>query len=246
MRTSIEGERALVTGAGTGIGATIAKRLAALGCTVTVVGRTETRLVETAKACDKAAAEAGFDTHAVVHTCDLMSEQSILSLVRAVADEGGLDILVNNAGIVQAGPLEGIATEQFDAVMATNVRAPFILMRETLPLLRGSKAAEIVNICSVVAHEGYPNQSAYVASKHALYGMSKSFAAEVYDEGVRVHVISPGGVLTDMVAIARPDLTGTPMIVPDDMADAVEYLLCHRTDAVCDEIRLHRVTKAPF
>ena len=246
MRTSIEGERALVTGAGTGIGATIAKRLAALGCTVTVVGRTETRLVETAKACDKAAAEAGFDTHAVVHTCDLMSEQSILSLVRAVADEGGLDILVNNAGIVQAGPLEGIATEQFDAVMATNVRAPFILMRETLPLLRGSKAAEIVNICSVVAHEGYPNQSAYVASKHALYGMSKSFAAEVYDEGVRVHVISPGGVLTDMVAIARPDLMGTPMIVPDDMADAVEYLLCHRTDAVCDEIRLHRVTKAPF
>ena len=246
MRTSIEGERALVTGAGTGIGATIAKRLAALGCTVTVVGRTETRLVETAKACDKAAAEAGFDTHAVVHTCDLMSEQSILSLVRAVADEGGLDILVNNAGIVQAGPLEGIATEQFDAIMATNVRAPFILMRETLPLLRGSKAAEIVNICSVVAHEGYPNQSAYVASKHALYGMSKSFAAEVYDEGVRVHVISPGGVLTDMVAIARPDLTGTPMIVPDDMADAVEYLLCHRTDAVCDEIRLHRVTKAPF
>ena len=246
MKTSIEGERALVTGAGTGIGAAIAKRLAALGCTVTVVGRTETRLVETAKACDKAAAEAGFDTHAVVHACDLMSEQSILSLVRAVADEGGLDILVNNAGIVQAGPLEGIATEQFDAVMATNVRAPFILMRETLPLLRASRAAEIVNVCSVVAHAGYPNQSAYVASKHALYGMSKSFAAEVYDEGVRVHVISPGGVLTDMVAIARPDLTGTPMIVPDDMADAVEYLLCHRTDAVCDEIRLHRVTKAPF
>lgn len=246
MRTSIEGERALVTGAGTGIGAAIAKRLAALGCTVTVVGRTETRLVETAKACDKAAAEAGFDAHAIVHTCDLTSEQSILSLVRAVADEGGLDILVNNAGIVQAGPLEGIATEQFDAVMATNARAPFILMRETLPLLRASRAAEIVNVCSVVAHAGYPNQSAYVASKHALYGMSKSFAAEVYDEGVRVHVISPGGVLTDMVAIARPDLTGTPMIVPDDMADAVEYLLCHRTDAVCDEIRLHRVTKAPF
>ena len=103
-----------------------------------------------------------------------------------------------------------------------------------------------MNICSVVAHEGYPNQSAYVASKHALYGLSKSFANEVYDDGVRVHVIAPGGVLTDMVAITRPDLVGTPMIVPDDMADAVEYLLCHRTDAVCDEIRLHRVTKAPF
>ena len=157
-----------------------------------------------------------------------------------------LGTAVFNAAVVQAGPLEGVATDEFDAVIATNVRAPFILMRETLPLLRDSKAAEIVNICSVVAHEGYPNQSAYVASKHALYGLSKSFANEVYDDGVRVHVIAPGGVLTDMVAITRPDLVGTPMIVPDDMADAVEYLLCHRTDAVCDEIRLHRVTKAPF
>ena len=246
MRTSSEGERALVTGAGTGIGAAIAKRLAALGCTVTVVGRTEARLVETARACDKAAAEAGFDANAVVHACDLKDEASILALVEALKEQGGLDILVNNAAIVQAGPLEGVATDEFDAVMATNVRAPFILMRETLPLLRASKAAEIVNICSVVAHEGYPNQSAYVASKHALYGLSKSFANEVYDDGVRVHVIAPGGVLTDMVAITRPDLVGTPMIVPDDMADAVEYLLRHRTDAVCDEIRLHRVTKAPL
>lgn len=246
MKTNIAGERALVTGAGSGIGRAVSVRLASLGCTVTLVARTLEKLEETAALCNAAAREAGHGTDAIVHTCDLMSEQSILSLVRAVADEGGLDILVNNAGIVQAGPLEGIATEQFDAIMATNARAPFILMRETLPLLRASRAAEIVNVCSVVAHAGYPNQSAYVASKHALYGMSKSFAAEVYDEGVRVHVISPGGVLTDMVAIARPDLTGTPMIVPDDMADAVEYLLCHRTDAVCDEIRLHRVTKAPF
>ena len=246
MRTSIEGERALVTGAGTGIGAAIARRLAALGCTVTVVGRTEARLVETAKACDKAAAGAGFDTRALVHACDLKDEASILALVEALKEQGGLDILVNNAAVVQAGPLENVATDEFDAVMATNVRAPFILMRETLPLLRTSKAAEIVNICSVVAHVGYPNQSAYVASKHALYGLSKSFANEVYDDGVRVHVIAPGGVLTDMVAITRPDLVGTPMIVPDDMADAIEYLLCHRTDAVCDEIRLHRVTKAPF
>lgn len=246
MKTSIVGERALVTGAGSGIGRAVATRLASLGCTVTLVGRTQQKLDETAALCNDAAREAGHDTTAVTHTCDLTSEASILGLVATVAEEGGLDILVNNAGIVQAGPLEGIPTEQFDAVMATNVRAPFILMRETLPLLRASKAAEIVNVCSVVAHAGYPNQSAYVASKHALYGMSKSFAAEVYDEGIRVHVISPGGVLTDMVAIARPDLTGTPMIVPDDMADAVEYLLCHRTDAVCDEIRLHRVTKAPF
>lgn len=246
MKTSIAHEKALVTGAGKGIGRALAVRLASLGCEVTLVGRTQASLDETSRLCDEASEQAGYEERSHTHACDLTSEQAILDLVCSIRESGGLDILVNNAGIVQAGPLEGISTSQFDAVMATNVRAPFILMRETLPLLRKSSAAEIVNVCSVVAHDAYPNQSAYVASKHALYGMSKSFAREVYDEGIRVHVISPGGVLTDMVAIARPDLTGTPMIVPDDMADALEYLLTHRTDAVCDEIRLHRVTKAPY
>lgn len=246
MKTSIAHEKALVTGAGKGIGRALAVRLASLGCEVTLVGRTQASLDETSRLCDEASEQAGYEERSHTHACDLTSEQAILDLVCSIRESGGLDILVNNAGIVQAGPLEDIPTDQFDAVMATNVRAPFILLRETLPLLRASKAAEVVNVCSVVAHDAYPNQSAYVASKHALYGMSKSFAREVFDEGIRVHAISPGGVLTDMVAIARPDLTGTPMIVPDDMADALEYLLTHRTDAVCDEIRLHRVTKAPY
>lgn len=236
MRTSIAGERALVTGAGSGIGRAIAVRLAKLGCSVTLVGRTASRLEQTAESCPGS----------TVHACDLRDEEAIKSLLRGVEEKGGLDILVNNAGVAQSGPLERVPTEEFDTVMATNVRAPFLLMREALPLLRRSKAGEIVNICSVVAHEGYPNQSVYAASKHALLGMSKSLAREVYEEGIRVHVVSPGGVLTDMVEKVRPDLAGTPMIVPEDVADAVEYLLCHRSDAVCDEVRLHRVTKQPF
>lgn len=237
MKTSIEGRRALVTGAGSGIGRAVAVRLSELGCSVALVGRTAATLEKTVALCHGRTS---------VHCCDLTDESSILGLVRDIAGAGGLDILVNNAGIVQAGPLEGISTAEFDAVMATNVRAPFILMRETLPLLRQSPAAEIINICSVVAHEGYPNQSAYVASKHALCGLSKSFANEVFQDGIRVHLISPGGVLTDMVAKVRPDIVGTPMIVPEDVADAAEYLLTHRSDAICDEIRLHRSTKAPF
>lgn len=237
MKTSIEGRRALITGAGSGIGRAVAQRLSELGCDVVLVGRTGATLNETAALCPGA-------TKTV--TCDLTDESSILALVGYIRATGGLDILVNNAGIVQSGPLESISTEEFDAVMATNVRAPFILMRETLPLLKASPSPEIINVCSVVAHEGYPNQSAYVASKHALCGLSKSFANEVFDDGVRVHLISPGGVLTDMVAKVRPEIVGTPMILPEDVADAAEYLLTHRSDAVCDEIRLHRVTKAPF
>lgn len=212
MKTSIERRRALITGAGSGIGRAVAQRLSELGCDVVLVGRTGATLNETAALCPGA-------TKTV--TCDLTDESSILALVGYIRATGGLDILVNNAGIVQSGPLEGISTEEFDAVMATNVRAPFILMRETLPLLKASPSPEIINVCSVVAHE-------------------------VFEDGVRVHLISPGGVLTDMVAKVRPEIAGTPMILPEDVADAAEYLLTHRSDAVCDEIRLHRATKAPF
>lgn len=241
MKNEITGELALVTGAGTGIGRAIARRLAELGCDVVLVGRTAAKL-------DGAAAEiraTGREAH--VMPCDLTDADAIVRLVADVAERfGHLDILVNNAGTLVSKNLEDTTTEEFDAILKTNVRAPYILCRESLPLLRASGAPEIVNICSTVAHVGYAQQSAYAASKHALLGMSQSLSREVYEEGIRVHVISPGGVLTEMIAEARPDLEGTPMIVPDDIADAVEYFVTHRTDGVIDEIRLHRSTKTPF
>jgi NAD(P)-dependent dehydrogenase (short-subunit alcohol dehydrogenase family) len=240
MRSNIKGRRALVTGAGSGIGRAVSRRLASLGCDVILVGRTPSSLEGTKALIDDVTGTGE------VRTCDLTREDSIKALIREVDGEGGLDILVNNAGIMVNAPLEKTRTEDFDAILATNVRAPFLLMREALPLLRASGTGEVVNICSAVAYEGYPNQSAYTASKHALLGLSKSFAREVFEDGIRVHVVAPGGVLTDMVATARPDLVGTPMIEPDDIADAIEYLICHRTNAVCDEIRLHRSTKQPF
>lgn len=241
VHTDISGELALVTGAGSGIGKAVATRLASLGCDVILVGRTVSKLEQTAAEVRARGAQA----HCM--PCDLTDADAIVRLAQRVRREcGRLDILVNNAGVMVRKRLEDTTTAELDAILATNVRAPFILCRELLPLLLESNAAEIVNVCSVVAHEGYPMQAAYAASKHALLGMSKSLANEVYERGVRVHVVSPGGVRTDMVGEARPDLAGVPMIEPDDMADAVEYLLTHRSDAVVDEIRLHRSTKAPF
>lgn len=218
MRTSIEGERALVTGAGTGIGRAIAVRLAQLGCSVTLVGRRPAPLEETADLCRQEGAAS------TVAPCDLTDADAIASLAAGL---GHLDILVNDAGVLVNKPLEETTTEELDAILMTNVRAPYLLCRETLPLLRASGRGEIVNICSVVAHAGYRGQSAYGASKHALLGMTKALANEVYEDGIRVHAISPGGVLTDMVAKARPDLEGVPMIVPDDIADAVEIGRAH-------------------
>lgn len=248
MRNDIAGAIALVTGAGTGIGRALACRLAQLGADVVLVGRTAASLDETARAIAEAGPEDGVDAGAAhVMTCDLTDADAISRLAADVdARFGRLDVLVNNAGVLVSKRLEDTTTEELDATLMTNIRAPYLMCREFLPLLRRSEAAEVVNICSVVAHTGYPMQSAYAASKHALLGMSESLAREVYEEGIRVHVISPGGVLTDMIRDARPDLAGTPMIVPDDVADALEFFVTHRTDGVVDEIRLHRSTKAPF
>ena len=135
---------------------------------------------------------------------------------------------------------------EFDRIMALNARVPYLACHLALPLLRCSECASILNIASVVAHKGYPLQSAYAASKHALAGFMKSLASEVYREDIRVHLISPGGVFTDMVRIARPDLTGEDMILPEDIAEIAAFFIEHRTNAVIDEICVHRSGKEPF
>ena len=130
--------------------------------------------------------------------------------------------------------------------MSVNVRVPFMLMQKCLPYLKKSSYAAIVNIASIVSHAGYPLQSIYSASKHALLGLTKSVAAEYYQQGIRVHAIAPGGVYTDMVKVSRPDLKPDGMIMPEDIAEIVHFMLANRTNAVIDEILVHRLNKQPF
>ena len=130
--------------------------------------------------------------------------------------------------------------------MDLNVKAPYFLTQKFLPIIEKSDYPTVINVSSVVGHSGYPNQSIYSASKHALVGWTKALANEVYKKNIRVHLISPGGVYTEMVKITRPDLTSDGMIMPSDVANVVCFLLENRTNAVIDEILLHRVGKEPF
>lgn len=232
----LRGKTALVTGAGGGIGREIAVRIKAAGANVAICGRNAEKLRETALAIGGALELPG----------DLLDVEYAQSCVdKTAAAFGGLDILVNNAGVALSKPFEETSLEEFERVMDTNVRAPFVVSQRALPYLRRAQG-RIINIASVVAHKGYPLQSAYAASKHALLGLSKSLANELYQEGVRVHVISPGGVYTDMVRIARPDLSPDGLISAGEVADAVMFLLSLDKNAVIDEICLHRQGKAPF
>lgn len=232
----LTGKTALVTGAGGGIGREIAARLKAAGANVAVCGRDVEKLHKTALSIGGALELPG----------DLLDVEYARSCVDRTAEAfGGLDILINNAGVALSKPFAETTLEEFQRVMDINVRAPFILTQWALPHLRRVQG-RIVNIASVVAHKGYPLQSAYAASKHALLGLSKSLANELYEDGVRVHVISPGGVYTDMAKVARPDLEPDGLITAAEIADTVMFLLSLNKNAVVDEICLHRQGKAPF
>lgn len=237
----LQGAVAVLTGASGGIGSALARRLAGQGANLVLCGRSEEKLAQVREACREAGAQV------LTVTGDCTENDFPRRLMETVCESfGRLDILINCAGMALSCPLEKTLPEQFDRIMALNVRAPYLICQAALPLLRKSERATILNIASVVGHKGYPLQSAYAASKHALIGFSKSLANEVYEEGIRVHVISPGAVFTDMVRVSRPDLSEEGMILVSDIADAAEFLLTHRTNAVIDELQLHRAGKAPF
>ena len=222
----LKGKIALITGASGGIGSCIARRFAQDGISLALLGRSKEKLAATAAS----VREYGVET--LLLPGDLLDDAYLEDCFAAVKERfGGLDILVNNAGIALSRSFEETTMAEFDRIMALNARVPYLACHLALPLLRCSECASILNIASVVAHKGYPLQSAYAASKHALAGFTKSLASEVYREDIRVHLISPGGVFTDMVRIARPDLTGEDMILPEDIAD---------------EICVHRSGKEPF
>ena len=237
----LKGKIALITGASGGIGSCIARRFAQDGISLALLGRSKEKLAATAAS----VREYGVET--LLLPGDLLDDAYLEDCFAAVKERfAGLDILVNNAGIALSRSFEETTMAEFDRIMALNARVPYLACRLALPLLRCSECASILNIASVVAHKGYPLQSAYAASKHALAGFTKSLASEVYREDIRVHLISPGGVFTDMVRIARPDLTGEDMILPEDIAEIAAFLIEHRTNAVIDEICVHRSGKEPF
>ena len=241
MKADLKGKVAVLTGAGGGIGHATAEKLARLGMKLVLLGGNNLeKLEKTREAVEKY-------TEAVTIPGNLTDLDFLAGAVeRAVAAWGGVDVLVNNAGVAQSAGIETIAPEEFDRIMAINFRAPFFLTQKMLPHLKRSQSATIINICSVVAHAGYPLQSVYTASKHAMLGFTKSLAREYYKAGIRVHAISPGGVYTDMVKVSRPDLTPEGMIMPEDIAELVAFFLENRGNAVVDEIVVHRVAKEPF
>jgi 3-oxoacyl-[acyl-carrier protein] reductase len=241
MSEKLAGKVAIVTGASRGIGRAISVALAQEASTIVLAARSIQQLQITAEQVTKAGGEAR------IVRVELTEEQSIRNLIQVTGEKlGRLDILVNNAGVTHSAPLEQTSTEDWQRCISINARAPFILCREALPLLKKSQAAHIINIASVVGVKGYPLQSAYTASKHALRGMTISLAEELRGSNIRVHVLCPGGVDTDMVDSVRPDIAKDELIKPEEIAELVLYLVTHKGNAVVDELRIRRAASSPW
>ncbi len=232
---------AVVTGGSRGIGRVIAEKLADHGVNLMLVGRNLEKLEDAQRELSSKGVKVFFSI------ADLADSQAPARVIKeTVKYLGGLDILINNAGMAMAVPLIDTSIEQWDEIMAVNARAPFLLSKEAIPYLRKSHAPSIINISSVVGYKGYMNQGAYSASKHALMGMTKVLAQEVFKDNIRVHVISPGGVGTELLDNVRPDLNPSELISPYEIADIVMFLLTHRGNGMIDEINIRRASSIPW
>ncbi|HOK51014.1 MAG: SDR family oxidoreductase [Bacteroidales bacterium] len=231
----------IITGAGKGLGRAITLRLAQMEHRLLLVGRNEADLAQLAEQAKEAGSEA---TYVVA---DLVRPESAGLIVETcIQAYAGIDVLINNAGVANPFSIESTPVEQWDLMMAVNARAPFLLCKKAIPYLRQSTQATIINISSVVGRKGYVNQAAYTASKHALTGFTKALAKEVQPMGIRVHLISPGGVATETLARTRPDLTQNGLMQPEEIAEVIAFLLSMRGNAMIDEINLRRLNATPF
>ena len=184
---------AIVTGAGSGIGEAIAHKLAAESARVVLAGRRAELLQQVA---DAIVSGGGV---AVAHQVDLSDPDGPAELVDAArAHFGGLDVIVNNAAIIHTHPLAEFTVAEFDDQVATNVRAPSLLVQQALPELRESANASVVNISSSSGTIVRPEQSVYGMTKAALEYLTKAFAAELAADRIRVNCIAPGPVDTPL------------------------------------------------
>jgi NAD(P)-dependent dehydrogenase (short-subunit alcohol dehydrogenase family) len=212
--------KALVTGATSGLGRAIALKLASDGFEVIVHGRDAPRGAQTVEAIERAGGRARFVA------ADLGSPSDVTRLAQEVGD---IDVLVNNGGFSMFGPTTDLEVDRFDAIFASNVRAPYLLVAALAPGMAARGSGSIINISSMVADVGLSGGAVYGATKGALNSMTRAWAAEFSPSGVRVNAVAPGPVFTEGALRQRTEALGTTTILnraanAAEIAEVVSFL----------------------
>jgi NADP-dependent 3-hydroxy acid dehydrogenase YdfG len=225
--TLLEGKVALVTGASRGIGAAVARSLAAEGVRLALASRSGDDL--------------GLDA-AVARPCDVRRPDDLEALAaEAVERFGGIDILVANAGVGAYGPFLDLPADQLEEMIDVNVKGTLYAVRATLPHLLQSDEADIVTLASEAGRRGLPLEAVYCASKFAQVGFTRALDHELREQGIRCSNVCPGGVATDF-AMGRgrtPDMPALAgMMTPEDVAEVVLFVITRP--------RNHRILETAF
>ncbi len=237
-RQPLGGQVAVITGAGRGIGSAIARKVAALGATAVLLGRTKSTLDETARTIlDK-----GGKTEVIA--CDVtVLHQLEYAAQRIDSTFRRLDILVNNAGVGGFNaPLHELPTDDWDRTLNTNLRGVYYGIRAFAPLMIRARSGHIINISSLAGKNALPNGAAYAASKWGLNGLTYSVAEELRKHNIRVSVICPGSVNTEFGPHSGKD--PNRMLQAEDVAHAVAALVTQAPQSFISEVLL-RPTQKP-
>jgi len=235
---ALAGQVAVITGAGRGIGAAIARKLAQLGATAVLCGRTQATLDSTAQAIVEAGGKAE------VIPCDVtVLHQLEYAAARVDSTFGRVDILVNNAGVGGFHDLLHLMLpDDWDRILNTNLRGVYYAIRAFVPLMIRSYSGHIINISSLAGKNPLPKGAAYAASKWGLNGLTYSVAEELRGHNIRVSVICPGSTETELSPHTGKD--PNKMLQPEDIAHAVAMLVTQVPHSFVSEI-LIRPTQKP-
>lgn len=241
----LNGTTALVTGASSGIGEATARQLAALGANVALVARREDRLDAVAKDIEGAGGKA------LVIVADVArQEDAEAAVAKTVSGFGGIDVLVNNAGVMLLGPVLDASVDDWQRMVDINILGLLYCTKAALPhLLERAehgprRVADVVNISSVAGRVARLGNGAYSATKHAVGAFSESLRVEVTDRHVRVSLVEPGGVLTELPSHNRPEVRESiasmfatvERLEAGDIADAISYIVTRPRHVAVNEM----------